>query len=450
MTALAAAPRPLRRLATRDRRTAMAGLAVLGLVLTAVAELIGAHTLDLGVGSVTIYPLAFGVILGGIVSMQRLRRMPISLQRVATALAPLGILLLSARLALTVGQNLAVLKHVGAALLLQEIGHLFGTVLFSLPIAVLLKMGRSTVGACFSIDREGSFAMVAERYGADSEEYRGVLAMYVFGTIVGALYVSLLASFLAHAGVFDPLALAMGAGVGSGSMMAAATSSIASQYPAMAQQALSVAAISNLVTGFLGLYVGMYVALPLAERFYRFLTRNQVEPTAAQHPAAEAPAAEPAEAPGTLAAEARELTESSSVSPWFAFPVMLVAMLIAESIFGHGLQWRFLAGLGIMTVIVLAAQGLTRLTRLSTIIGVTTIGIVISAPWSPIAGRLADVMTPVDFLSLTTPVLVFAGLGLGKDAPLMRRIGWRIIPVGLVSFATTFIASAAIAELALH
>jgi hypothetical protein len=447
MTTLADAPRPLRRLAATDRRTAMAGLAVLGLVLTAVAELIGAHTLDLGVGSVTIYPLAFGVIIGGIVSMQRLRRVPVSLQRVATALAPLGILLLSARLALTVGQNLAVLKHVGAALLLQEIGHLFGTVLFSLPIAVLLKMGRSTVGACFSIDREGSFAMVAERYGADSEEYRGVLAMYVFGTIVGALYVSLLASFLAHAGVFDPLALAMGAGVGSGSMMAAATSSIASQYPAMAQQALSVAAISNLVTGFLGLYVGMYVALPLAERFYRFLTRHQVEPTPAQAPAAEA---EPAEAPGTLAAEARALTESSSVSPWFAFPVMLVAMLIAESIFGHGLQWRFLAGLGIMTVIVLAAQGVTRLTRLSTIIGVTTIGIVISAPWSPIAGRLADVMTPVDFLSLTTPVLVFAGLGLGKDAPLMRRIGWRIIPVGLVSFATTFVASAAIAELALH
>jgi len=424
----------------------VAGLAVIGLLLTALAEVIGAHTLDLGIGSVTIYPLAFGVILGGAVSMQRLRRLPISLQRVATALAPLGILLLSARLALTVGQNLAVLKHVGAALLLQEVGHLFGTVLFSLPVAVLLKMGRSTVGACFSIDREGSFAMVAERYGADSEEYRGVLAMYVFGTIVGALYVSLLASFLAHAGIFDPLALAMGAGVGSGSMMAAATSSIASQYPAMAQQALSVAAISNLVTGFLGLYVGMYVALPLAERFYSFLTRNQQAPSAT----AETPEVGPTEPPGTLAAEAQELTESSPVSLWFAFPVMLVAMFIAESIFGHGMQWRFVAGLGIMTAIVLAAQGLTRLTRLSTIIGVTTIGIVISAPWSPISGRLVDIMTPVDFLSLTTPVLVFAGLGLGKDAPLMRRIGWRIIPVGLISFAITFIASAAIAELALH
>ena len=44
---------------------------------------------------------------------------------------------------------------------------------------------------------------------------------------------------------------------------------------------------------------------------------------------------------------------------------------------------------------------------------------------------------------------MLAGLGLGKDAPMLRRIGWRIVPVGLVSFAASFIVSAAIAELAL-
>lgn len=449
MTALTSAPRSLR-LAAPGRRTALAALAALGLALSVLAETVGAHTVDLGVGSVTIYPLAWGVILGGAVSLQRVRRLPVGLQRIATALAPLGILLLSARLALTVGQNLPVLKHVGAALLLQEVGHLFGTVLFALPLAVLLKMGRATVGACFSIDREGSFAMVAERYGVDSEEYRGVLAMYVFGTIVGALYVSLLASFLAHAGIFSPLALAMGAGVGSGSMMAAATSSIASQYPAVAQQALAVAAISNLVTGFLGLYIGMYVALPLAERFYRLLTRTQ----AATAPAdASGSAIASGESTSELATRTRELAEPSAspaLSSWFAYPVMLAAMFLTESVFGHGIEWRVAVGLLIMTAIVLLAQIVHRLSRLSMIIGVTTIGVIISCPWSPLSHPLATVMTPVDFLSLTTPVLVFAGLGLGKDAPLMRRIGWRIIPVGLVSFAATFIASAAVAQLALH
>lgn len=443
MTALTSTPRSFR-LRTTSPAAALAVVATLGLLLTAAAELLGAHTLDLGIGDVTIYPLAWAIILGATVSIQRIRALPVRLQQVAAALAPVGILLLSARLALTVGQNLPVLKHVGAALLLQEVGHLFGTVLFSLPVAVLLKMGRATVGACFSIDREGSFAMAAERYGADSDEYRGVLAMYVFGTIVGALYVSLLASFLAHAGFFDPLALAMGAGVGSGSVMAAATASIASQYPDMAQQALAVAAISNLVTGFLGLYVGMYVALPLAERFYRLLTRR----SASAAPAATPRSPTPANTEKSLTAVVSG--PASALSGWFALPLMAVAMVLAETIFGHGLQWRFVVGLAVLVTIVLLAQGLNRMTRLSTIIGVTTIGILISCPWSPLSGRLIDIMTPVDFLALTTPVLAFAGLGLGKDAPLMRRIGWRVIPVGLVSFAATFIASAAIAELALH
>ena len=69
---------------------------------------------------------------------------------------------------------------------------------------------------------------------------------------------------------------------------------------------------------------------------------------------------------------------------------------------------------------------------------------------SPVAGAVAKVLEPVQFLALTTPVLVFAGLGLGKDAPLLRRIGWRIVPVGLVSFAASFVGSAAIAQFALH
>src|SRR3546814_6909006 len=52
----------------------------------------------------------------------------------------------------------------------------------ALPISVLLRMGKATVGATFSLDREPSFAMVSEKYGPDSDQYRGVLAMYVFGT----------------------------------------------------------------------------------------------------------------------------------------------------------------------------------------------------------------------------------------------------------------------------
>ena len=139
-------------------------------------------------------------------------------------------------------------------------------------------MGPATVGATFSIDREGSFAMVSERYGADSPQYRGVLSMYVFGTIFGAIIVSLIASLTISLDIFDPLALAMGAGVGSGSMMAAAASVIVAAYPEMQQQVLALSAASNLITSVLGLYVGVWVALPLADRMYRSLSKRWKQP----------------------------------------------------------------------------------------------------------------------------------------------------------------------------
>lgn len=104
-------------------------------------------------------------------------------------------------------------------------------ILLALPLAVLLRMGPATVGATFSIDREPSFAMVTSRFGADSPQYRGVLSMYVFGSIFGAIIVSLVASVISATGIFDWRALAMGAGVGSGSMMAAGIASVTAAHP---------------------------------------------------------------------------------------------------------------------------------------------------------------------------------------------------------------------------
>lgn len=164
---------------------------------------------------------------------------------------------------------------VGPALLLQEVGHLFGTIAIALPLAVLLRMGPATVGATFSIDRESAFAMVSERYGMDSLQYRGVLSMYAFGTLFGTIIISAVASVMVALDVYDPRALAMGSGVGSGSMMAAASGAVAEAHPELADQVLALAATSNIITSLLGVYVGMYVALPLADRYYRFLTRNK-------------------------------------------------------------------------------------------------------------------------------------------------------------------------------
>ena len=407
---------------------------LLTLVLTVAAELIGPHTVKLGIGSVSVYPLVWGLLLGGVFSFQRVKPLSPRVQHYATHMVEIAVLTLGAYLAFQTGGNLKVLVHAGPALLLQELGHLIGAVLLSLPVAVLLKMGRATVGACFSIDREGSFAIVSDKYGPDSDEYRGVLSMYVFGTLVGALYVGLLASLLAGWHVFHPLALAMGAGVGSGSMMAAATASIAAGNLALKSQIVSVAAVSNLITTGLGLYVGTYVALPMADKLYRLLTRNR---------AATAPIAEPETRPAT-----DSLAPSAGKRPslFVSLPLVLVSMLVSQIVYHESFSPTMLLGFALMTAVVLVSLALKRWAKISPIIGLSTIGLLLSSPWSPVAAAVTSVLKPIEFMPLTTTVLVLAGLGLGKDRAMIKRIGWKIIPVGLVSITASFVVSVVIAQ----
>ena len=58
----------------------------------------------------------------------------------------------------------------------QEFGHFFGTMAIGLPIALLLGIKREAIGATFSVGREPSLAIIAEKYGMHSPEARGVLA----------------------------------------------------------------------------------------------------------------------------------------------------------------------------------------------------------------------------------------------------------------------------------
>ncbi|MER7082165.1 Protein of unknown function [Saccharopolyspora kobensis] len=413
----------------RSSRSRLALLVLVALALTAAAEAIGSHKISIGLGAITLFPIIWGLVLGAVASIQRFRPVPIGLQKASTYLVEAGVLLLGVRLAFVVGHELPVLRQASAALLLQELGHLFGTVALSLPLAVLLRMGRSAVGACFSIDREASFAMVSERFGPDSDEYRGVLGMYIFGSVVGALYVTLLASFLAGTGWLDPLALAMGTGVGSGSVMAASSAAIAAQHPELANQIVAVAAVSNLVTTLLGLYVGMFVALPLADRFYRLLTRGRTIEAAAPRVTA-----------------VPETAETVRIRPLIAILLVLLAMVVSNVVHTGGLQPRSLLGFALVAAVVLAGLGVKKLTGLPAVAGTSVLAILLTSPISPVAGAVLPLIEPIEFLAMATPILVFAGLSIGKDVPALKRIGWRIVPVGLTSFAASFLISALIAQ----
>ena len=432
-------------------------IAALALVIAVAVQLIGQAKIDIGIGAIVIFPMVWGLILGLLVSVQKFKPLGLDLQRVAAALVGVAVLLLVARLAFNIGPSLPTLITAGPALLLQEVGHLLGTVALALPLAVLLRMGKATVGATFSIDREPSFAMVSEKYGPDSDQYRGVLAMYVFGTLFGAVYITLLTSLVANWKIFDPLALAMGAGVGSGSMMAASSASIIAAYPGDQEAILGMAAISNLITTILGVYVGIYLALPLADRFYRALTRKQTREAAAAVTAGASGERGPAdiEREHAQAEENRRFREQVAESSaaihlplWLSLSVLTVLGLATATVAAKGFSLSIVAGYGIMLALVLVSLALAKVTKkISAIVYVTTIGA--SSPWFFGAQAITAAIKTVDFLSIATVMLTLAGLSLGKDIPLLKNIGWKIIPVGLVAITASFLLSTIIAEFAL-
>jgi MFS family permease len=441
-------------------------VAALAFVIAVAVQLIGQAKIDIGIGTIVIFPMVWGLILGLLVSIQKFKPLGLDLQRIAAALVGVAVLLLVARLAFNIGPSLPSLIKAGPALLLQEVGHLLGTIALALPLAVLLRMGKATVGATFSLDREPSFAMVSEKYGPDSDQYRGVLAMYVFGTLFGAVFITLLTSLVANWKIFDPLALAMGAGVGSGSMMAASSASIIAAYPADQEAILGMAAVSNLITTILGVYVGIYLALPLADRFYRILTRKQTREAVAVGAGATAEHGRAATDPETPREIEREeaqaeenrrfrerVAESSAVIKlplWLSLSVLTVLGIGTASVAAKGFSLSIVAGYGIMLALVLVSIALAKLTKkISAIVYITTIGAYISSPWFFGAEALTGIIKSVDFLSIATVMLTLAGLSLGKDIPLLKNIGWKIIPVGLLAITASFLLSTVIAEFAL-
>ena len=111
------------------------------------------------------------------------------------------------------------------------------------------------------------------------------MGMYICGVLLGAMWSSVLAGLLANTGWFHPLALAMGAGVGSASMMAAASAPIVTVYPEYEQQIMALAGAANLLTTVLGVYFGLFISLPIMEKSYNFFTGRTREQDLAEEEA---------------------------------------------------------------------------------------------------------------------------------------------------------------------
>ena len=109
----------------------------------------------------------------------------------------------------------------------------------------------------------------------------------------------------------------------------------------------------------------------------------------------------------------------------------LVVAVIAKKSFSFDMVLTFV----VLSLLVALSIALSKLTRhkVPAIVTAMTLGALATTPISPFAGWLTHIAESVPFLSIITGMLTSAGLGIGKDLPLLRGIGWRIIPTGIVA-----------------
>lgn len=242
------------------------------LVTSIVAQLIGVRPIPIGIGTILLLPLLFAFVFTLLLNPNVVAPIGkvLSSRRVAAAspLIVIAIMPFIAKFGTTIGPSIEEVVRAGPALLLQELGNL-GTILLAFPVAIwLFRMGRESIGAVHSIAREPNIAIIADRYGLRSPEGTGVMGVYVMGTLFGTFIFAVIASLLATSGVFSVEALAMACGVGSGSMMAACSGALVEAVPEATDSITALAGASNLLTYATGMYVSLFVALPLVERMY--------------------------------------------------------------------------------------------------------------------------------------------------------------------------------------
>ncbi|MDM0013324.1 DUF3100 domain-containing protein [Variovorax sp. J22P168] len=421
-------------------------LVVVALVVVVAAELIGPAQFKLGPGQVVLLPMLWALLLAaawGIASRHTpaAARIHSGLQSYAGGLLNAGLLLFIVKLGLTVGAALPFVREAGWALLFQEFGHTFGTLALGLPLALLLGIKREAVGATFSVGREGNLAIIGEKYGMASPEGRGVLAEYITGTVLGALFIAVLAGFITSLNIFDPRSLAMGAGVGSGSLMAAAIGAISAQQPPeMVKQLTAIAAASNLLTLVVGFYFTLFLSLPLCSWLYgrlepvlgRFSTRRSTADTAALT--------------DVTGVEAPTLRFADNLIAWV---VMTGGVMIGNLLsFKVPLRESLIGMLAVIAVVAVVGLLKRLLPKTPMVLTLSIVATVAGIPGLlPFSDALIALTAKLNFLAFTTPVLALAGFSVAKDLPMFRQLGWRIVVVSLTATAGTFLGATLIAEL---
>lgn len=243
-------------------------LHIVVLVVAALAELIGTQSVNIADVSIVFSPLIWAMVLVFLLYKQPWANIVGEKHAPqANAMMGMGLAILIAKLGVNSGASLEEIKEAGLALVLQNFGNL-GTIFLALPICRLMGIGRESIGMSHALSREANVSLIQDTYGGQSPEFRGVMAVYIVGTIFGPIILSVLASVFTGIGLVSPIGASMGVGAGSASMMTAGLGSLVANFPELETQMAAFAGLSNLISSVIALPLGTFIGLPLTQFLY--------------------------------------------------------------------------------------------------------------------------------------------------------------------------------------
>lgn len=81
---------------------------------------------------------------------------------------------------------------------------------------------------------------------------------------------------------------------------------------------------------------------------------------------------------------------------------------------------------------------------------IVTVSTILTVPGVPGAAKISELVSKVDFLALTTPILGYAGIYTGKNLDSLKKTGWRIFVLAIFVMIGTYLGSAVIAQIILR
>lgn len=107
-------------------------------------------------------------------------------------------------------------------------------------------------------------------------------------------------------------------------------------------------------------------------------------------------------------------------------------------------------GLAVLYVISMIGLVLTNYVpfKLPSVAWISLVGIIATLPWTPGNAWVLDKVSHVNFLTLATPCLAYAGIGItGREIEIAKHSGWKIFIVAVLVMTGTYLGSAVVADL---